>query len=154
MVTKNRKWWTFKILRLSTTHNGYKTSTFQIPYHHPLSQWLLEATNGNDLYAPSVHLPCTFSTPSAYLPCTSHAPPAYPLCTFHTPSMHLEWISLAKGPHHSQSDYWYLNLINIKSWFFCPITFHAPSTHLLCTLCASPAHLPCTFHVPRMNLIG
>ena len=39
------------VLRLSTTHNGYKTSKIclklQIPYYHPLNLWLLGATNGN-----------------------------------------------------------------------------------------------------------
>ena len=42
----------FKVLRISTTHNGYKMLKklflkLQIPYYHQLNQWLLGATNGN-----------------------------------------------------------------------------------------------------------
>ena len=36
---------------ITTEDNGYKTSkyvtNFKFPYYHPLHQWLLGATNGN-----------------------------------------------------------------------------------------------------------
>ena len=49
MVTKDKQGWAFEILRLSTHYNGYKPLKIclklQIPYYHPLNQWLLGATN-------------------------------------------------------------------------------------------------------------
>ena len=51
MVTMDKKWCAFHVLRLSNTYNGYNSSKYalkpQIPYYHPLNQWLLGATNGN-----------------------------------------------------------------------------------------------------------
>ena len=51
MVTKDKQWSTFEGLRLSTNYNGYNSSKYalklQIPYYHPLNEWLLGATNGN-----------------------------------------------------------------------------------------------------------
>ena len=51
MVIKDKQGWAFEILRLSTHYNGYKPLKLclklQIPYYHPLNQWLLGATNGN-----------------------------------------------------------------------------------------------------------
>ena len=50
IVTKDKQWWTFEVLKLSITQNGYELKIcikLQIPYYHPLIQWLLGATNGN-----------------------------------------------------------------------------------------------------------
>ena len=51
METKDKQWCTFEVLSLSNTYNGYNmskyVSNFEIPYYHPLNQWLLGATNGN-----------------------------------------------------------------------------------------------------------
>ena len=51
MVTKDKKWWTFEVSSLSTTYNGYNCSKYdlkiQIQYYHPVNQWLLGATDGN-----------------------------------------------------------------------------------------------------------
>ena len=51
MVTKDKQWWTFEVLRLSINYNGYKLLKIclklQIPYYHPINQWLLTATNAN-----------------------------------------------------------------------------------------------------------
>ena len=39
MVTKDKQWWKFKVLlRLSNTHNGYKTSKYAANYVHPCAQ--------------------------------------------------------------------------------------------------------------------
>ena len=66
------------VLRLSTTHNGYKTSKIclklQIPYYHPLNLWLLGATNGN--HGQTVMQPLRATAARATL---AHNPCAQPL---------------------------------------------------------------------------
>ena len=51
MVTKDKQWWNFESLRLSTNYNGYNSSkyalNFKFTYYNPLNQWLLGATDGN-----------------------------------------------------------------------------------------------------------
>ena len=51
MVTKDKQWLTFEVIRLSTNYNGSNSSkyalNFKFSYYHPLNQWLLGATNGN-----------------------------------------------------------------------------------------------------------
>ena len=32
MVTKDKQWWTFKELRLSTTHNGYNSLKYALNF--------------------------------------------------------------------------------------------------------------------------
>ena len=102
-------WWNFKILRLLDTHNGYKTSKYvsklQIPYHHPLNQWLQGATNGKIL---SMHTSTHFCTPL-------HAPLGTPPCThlcnppctsahpFSHPCTLLHLFTLPHAPFHAHT---------------------------------------------------
>ena len=107
MVTMDKQWCTFNVLRLSTTYNGYKTSkyasNFKIPYYHPLNLWLLWAMHTPSAYPLRIPPPCTPSvyplripplcTPSMYplhVP-PPHTPSVYPL---HVP----EWIWLVNVP--------------------------------------------------------
>ena len=49
---KDKQWWIFKVLRLQTTQIGITDENMpqiQIQHYHPLNQWLLEATNGNQV---------------------------------------------------------------------------------------------------------
>ena len=126
----DKQWCTFNILRLSTTHNGYKTSKIclklQIPYYHELNVWLLGATTSAH---PSVY-------PSAHL----HTPP----CTSAHDS---DWLIVPTTTNHIPA---FKNLINIKSWFFSTSPPH-PSTHLHAPLHAplhTSTHLSAPLHTP------
>ena len=174
MVTKDKQWWSFECLRLSTNYNGYNSSKYsyklQIPYYHPLNQWLLGATNGNQgqigwrcypikTLHPSVH-------PSAHLcapPHTSahlHAPLRSPLHTPPRTSVHPHAplcahlrAPLRTPPCTSTHDSDWLivptttnhiptfkNLINIKSWFFPHHLFEKPPR--------TPLHTPTRTSAP------
>ena len=36
MVTKGKWWWTFEVLKLSTTHNGYNCSKYALNFKFPI----------------------------------------------------------------------------------------------------------------------
>ena len=36
MVTKDKQWWTFDVLRLSTIHNGYESSKYALNFKFPI----------------------------------------------------------------------------------------------------------------------
>ena len=36
MVTKDKQWWTFEVLRLSDTHKGYNTSKYALNIKFPI----------------------------------------------------------------------------------------------------------------------
>ena len=51
MVTKDKRWLTFEVLKLSVNYNGSNSSKYALNFKFPiitlLNQWLLWATNGN-----------------------------------------------------------------------------------------------------------
>ena len=51
MVTRDKQWWTFEVLKLSTMHSWYNCSKYALNFNFSiithLNQWLLWATNGN-----------------------------------------------------------------------------------------------------------
>ena len=140
MVTMDKQWCTFNVLRISTTYNGYKTSkyasNFKFPYYHPLNLWLLWATNGNQeqtvmhppLHTPSVYPLCVPPphTPSAY-------PSAYPLRIPppRTPSAYPSVYPLCVPPPHTPS----------------ALPRHVPPPHTpsVYPLHVSPPHTPSTY---------
>ena len=127
MVTNDKHWLTFKVLRLLTTQNGSNSSKYASNFQTP-SMFLCtpSASLLYPIYAPPCHF-CTPSmllyTPSAlfqvplYLPHPSHVP----LCPFHTHSMHprRNLISQWSLPQPMRL-VWYNNFIYIKCWFFPP----------------------------------
>ena len=36
MVTKDKHWWTFEVLRLSTNYGGYNTSKYALNFKFPI----------------------------------------------------------------------------------------------------------------------
>ena len=118
MVTKDRQWCTFTVLRISTTHNRYNNSKYAwnikfpiiTPYMHPLHALHTPLTCLMcSPYVPYMHPLCTLCTP---LTCLTHTPYAHPL-------QDSDWLM---SPPHPMRSMELNNLISIKSWFFFPTT--------------------------------
>ena len=122
------------VLRLSTTHNGYKTSKIclklQIPYYHPLNLWLLGATNGN--HGQTVMQPLRATAARATLvrnPCAQplratpvRNPCTQPLCTqplraqpLRATLCYTDWLSVPTTPART-------TLIGSSDWLGVPTT--------------------------------
>ena len=127
-----KQWCIFNVLRLSTTHNRYNASKSASNFKFPIIIHYIYGYQGQPPLCTPLHI-------STHLHAHLHTPPHTHLHTSMHPSAHPSMYLCAPPckiligevlpPHHIPA---FKNLINIKSWFFFPIT----SIHLHAHLCA------------------
>ena len=142
MVTKDKQWCTFNVLRLSTTYNGYKISKYASNFKFPI-------TPTRALHMPYTHLMHTLRMPYMRLCAAckfmiglgSPPQPITALRVLRTPSRSL-W--MVKGPHHNQSQPYVHLCAPSRSLWMVKGPHHSQSQPYAC-LCMPYAHHMCTY---------
>ena len=174
MVTKDKQWWIFKVLRPSTMALCVPSMCLPhilcAPLHVPLSRTLHTSSTHPSICLsaePSAHPPCTLHTPfmplsapSVTSPCTLCMPSMYPPHTLCEPLTHLS-MCLSAAPTAHPSIHMCLSAEHSTHPSMCLSTKPSahpsmclptePFAHPLCTLCAPSTCPLCALYVPAVH---